>query len=123
MLDSDNFNATAKAHFAAIQQGHEPDTKDYFNAMKQSFSDMASPAVTPSPVFEPPPLRSPNRSSIVSAPVSRDIPTSTPGERPGRVTLSVAEKEMADRLGMSHAEYAAGRLEMDQRKRDGYYDR
>jgi hypothetical protein len=52
-------------------------------------------AKTTSPVFEPPPSRS-SRAGIVSAPVSREVPTANPGERrQGRVTLSIEEKDIA----------------------------
>jgi hypothetical protein len=43
------------------------------------------------------------------------------GDRPGRITLSVEQKDMARRLGQSDTEYARGLIEM--RKRDQEYGR
>ena len=62
-----------------------------------------------------------NRNRMVSAPVSRDVPSSHYPERPGRITLSVEQKDMARRLNQSEAEYARGLLEM--RERDKEYGR
>ena len=63
---------------------------------------------------------------FMSAPVSREWYGDTmaerqSGNRPGRVTLSIEQKDMARRLGMSVEDYGRGLLEM--RQADKEYDR
>jgi hypothetical protein len=122
-------------------EGHglEPHSREFFERVKNNFEkrierlnapDDFSPkpsAETPK-FFEPPePRGSP---SMFSAPVSRSIPGSSPeatevasGRKASRVTLSVEEKEIARRSGISEADYALGKLELQKRKAGGFYDR
>jgi len=62
-----------------------------------------------------------NRSAaMVSAPVSREVPTSVREERIStRVTLSVAEQAVARSMGISDVDYARGKLDLERRKRAG----
>jgi len=109
----------------AVKEGHELYSPAFHRAVKSNFDRMIAPLPKTSPApeyFEPLPEASTR--SIVSAPVSRDyVPTSNRGERPGIVRLSAEERDMARRLNMSEKDYALGKLENEQRKRDGYYDR
>jgi hypothetical protein len=45
------------------------------------------------------------------------------GTNPSRVTLSVAEKEMARALGQTELSYAQGKIELARRKSEGWYDK
>jgi hypothetical protein len=119
-----------KALSEAHGQGLIEDSPEFHSAVKSHFERLTGkPLQTPSPVieaspsptpttevFEPPEPRS---SSFVSAPVSRDVPSSNYDERrPGTIRLSVEEKEMARRLDMSEADYARGLLEMRARDKE-----
>jgi hypothetical protein len=141
MLDSDNFNATSKAHWAAIEAGHELDSPEYFRTMKNNFDDYTNPpsdfgripsveretagiaAVRPSPVLGATDLPEPrNRSSMVSAPVSRE--TASTGynrDTPRTVRLSVAQREAARYAGISEREYAEQLLKLREEKANGRY--
>jgi hypothetical protein len=65
----------------------------------------------------------PARTRFMSAPVSREWYGDTmserqSGNRPGRITLSVEQKDMARRLGQSEVEYARGLIEMRERDKE-----
>jgi hypothetical protein len=114
----------------ARHRGHAEDSPDFFEAVKTYHDKHMSP---PEPEFEPPSRSSrdystdsdaPVRASIVSAPVSRTVPGGySDSSRSNKVTLSAEEKDIANRMGMSLNDYAAGKLDMQQRKERGEFDR
>lgn len=61
------------------------------------------------------------RGRIVSAPVSREVPTSNSGERAGRITLTVAQKDAAKISGISEKDYAEQLLKLKEHKSNGMY--
>lgn len=124
--------ATAYAH----HRGHAVDTPEYFEAVKSNFEKHINPPEDTSeaePVavkvhkYGEPSEASPSRASasMFSAPVSRETQANgsynSYGDRPGRVTLSVAQKEAARFAGVSEADYAKGVLELRERKASGDY--
>jgi hypothetical protein len=133
MLDGDGFNTTAKAHWQAIEAGHEVDSPEYFRAVKSAFNNMVSPPEdVPEPVVKRKAAKvesdydSPNSRSMISAPVSRDWGTTATsgavnGERPGQVHMTVAMKEAARISGLTDREYAEQVLELRRRKSEGDY--
>ena len=127
---------TGHAELLAQRQGHEYGSPEFYTAVKSIFEDHihtdhqpAKPLQEePTPKsFEPLPPSIPSRGSIVSAPVSRETFANggynSYGERPGRVTLSPAQKEAARFAGISETEYAKGVLELRERKERGDFDR
>jgi hypothetical protein len=122
---SQDFHDKVRANFQLLQGTHPKDIK--LDPRPSEFSEQPAPEPAPQPKrrdrggeVDEPSLS--NRSGLYSAPVSRGDPPSASGEKPGRVTLSVEEKDMCRRLGMSEKDYAIGKLENEQKKRDGYYN-
>ncbi len=114
----------------ALALGHERDSDAYFRATAERFEHhmrelraRAAAQETPQ-FFKPPEPRvgsMPSEGSIVSAPVSRGVPSGGPRveTNPNRVRLSAAEIEIARASGISPAEYAKHRLELERQKRTG----
>ena len=127
----DHSAITNHAAAQALQAGHERDSEEYFAAVKMNFEDQmkrqqaqAEPAVQPTPkFFEPPSQKAPAARSpahIVSAPVSREVPSGGYREpRLNQVRLSLEEQEIARGLGISDTEYARGKLRLEKEKARG----
>jgi hypothetical protein len=126
--------AVHKAREAGFERGSEgifATVEKIFNANLAHLQEQAQPAMeptTPTPnFFRPPPgppVRSaPNPSSIVSAPVSRNIPSSGSGRRhtPGKVTLTPSEVEAAKIANISLDEYARQKIEYERQREAGEY--
>ena len=101
------------AHLAFVEKA--------FNArvehMMREQAQAANPAMQATPKFFAPARSAPSPSSIVSAPVSREIPTSS-GERlrpRGQVKLTAAEVEAARISGITPEEYAKQKIRKAQR--------
>jgi len=72
--------------------------------------------------LEPPPAAARRNNLPMSAPVSRSIPSLSTGRSTStRVTLSPEEREAARLSGVSETVYAAGKLRLQQAKREGRY--
>ena len=56
------------------------------------------------------------RAALVSAPVSREVPTSIREDRSGRLTLSVEQREAARISGLTDVEYARNVLRLREEK-------
>jgi hypothetical protein len=137
MLDIPGVLNAAVKH--AHLHGYETDTPEYFDSIRDYYSNRGlNPEVqddNPLPLL--PGTRTPRktrvpkddeedwspsgRGSIVSAPVSRDLPGSNYGEREGIVRLSVQQKEHAKAAGVSLEEYAKGVLRLRKEKEDGMH--
>src|SRR5882724_4385608 len=61
------------------------------------------------------------RGRIVSAPVTREVPTNSSGDRPGRITLSAAQLDAAKIAGITPKEYAEQLLKLREHKSNGMY--
>lgn len=131
----DNAGLTAFASGQAAQRGHERGSEEYLRATREIFNQHlahlqqaaatnAAPQPTPA-FFKPPPARprAASNASIVSAPVSREVPDGTvrsePANDPSRVKLTAEEVEAARLSGVSLREYAEGKLRLAREKRDG----
>jgi hypothetical protein len=123
---------TAFAANEAAQQGHARGTEAHMEATKKLFHEHLAhlqtqaagnhPAVQPTPeFFKPaPPPAPPSRAHIVSAPVSREVPTGTPRElNPSQVKLSAEEVEAAHLAGVSLQTYAINKLRLQKEKAAG----
>ena len=101
------FQKMIAAHNLALADGLTPDTDDYFASVEDSLRIRR-----PEPTYEDPMAQSATvtqrRSAPPAAPVSRSG-TGT-GSNPNRVTLSAAEREMAQMMGMTDKEYAQNKL-------------
>ena len=107
-----NANTQSILHGAIIhahQQGHEPDSEAFHQAVKDNYDKVYSHE-SPHIKSKPPPDLEPDpdikRGRIVSAPVSREGPvggtraSDYDGSSPSRITLSAQEKSMARSLAL-----------------------
>ena len=131
-----NPDELVRAEKDAYAEGHEPYSPEFHRAVKRSFENSmmmkadnlsghrpeARLAVTARQEFEP---TGRSIGGMVSAPVSRETFANgsydSYGDRPGRVTLSIAQKEAAKIAGISETDYAANVLRLRQEKADGRY--
>jgi hypothetical protein len=106
----DNRELTAQAALEAHEQGLERGTEQFNQAVLAGFHrhlqgaqrQVERPAA---PMIPAAPER--DRSSFVSAPVSREAGPSADGySRPGRVILTAEERQFARQIGLSETEYA-----------------
>jgi hypothetical protein len=122
----DDHEIAHKALMKAHQGGHVADSDEFHSAVKEHWQALKPPAVKTAPApdfFEPPEPR--QRNSIVSAPPSRDTQANGSynkyGDRPGRVTLSVAQLEHAKISGLTPREYAEQVIRLREAKENGDY--
>ena len=115
----DDHDLAHQALMRAHQGGHIADSDEFHSAVKSHWESLRPPPavedIAPAALED---LERPSRASMVSAPVSREVPSSHYPERPGRITLSAEMKDMARRLGQSEAEYARGLIEMRERDKE-----
>jgi hypothetical protein len=120
-------NEAAKEHNRGTAE-HREATLRVFNealAQAQAQAQQQESAMKTTPeFFQPPPPPKPRTApSIVSAPVSREVPTGGPRpefeENPTRVILSAAEKEVARASKISEVEYARNKIRMMRMKAEG----
>lgn len=133
-----NPDLTHQAIMAAREQGGVDEGSQVFHdAVRHHFEQLSAGAPTvrtpppeaplePSPraneFFEAPASSRRSVGGMVSAPVSRNVPSTTYNERPGRVTLSAQEKELCRHTGQSEVDYARGKIQLEEDKRNGRYD-
>jgi hypothetical protein len=101
------FQKMIAAHNLALADGLQPDTDDYFATVEETLRIRR-----PEPAYEDPMASAATvtqkRAAPPAAPVSRGG-TGT-GSKPNVVTLSAAEREMAQMMGMTNQEYAQNKL-------------
>lgn len=109
-------------HHVVIREGHSFDSPEYVVSMEEHLGMREKPRTKGEQEvdeYEEPQPRT--RSSMVSAPVSREAPPDSKGERPGQVRLSAAQKEAARISGLSEKEYAEQVLKLRNEKLNGNY--
>lgn len=102
------------AHHEAMADDHTPDSDAYFEFIEAKLGMNKGDDDGQDDTADPP-----RRQPRVSAPVSREAPTSRNGVSGNRVTLTRAEVEIAKDLGMTEKEYAQYKMRAVQ---EGRYD-
>ena len=97
----------AYLHDVILEKGIEPYSDEYLAEMDN--------------LLEGKPEQQQQRTSIVSAPVSREAPSSGGTRTPTKITLTPAQKEAAKIAGISETEYAKHELIRQERVKNGYY--
>lgn len=120
-LTNNRKNAQIQAmHWTVVDEGHEPYSQEYFESLETHLGMRQSAAQQNDVEEDVQPTR--RASAVVSAPVSRETPSSSGnGDRPGRITLSAAQKEAAKIAGISEAEYAKNVIRLRNEKANGNY--
>jgi hypothetical protein len=93
-----------------------------FNNHLDRLREQSAAAEQSTPEFfrPPPPPKPPTRSNIVSAPVSREVPSGRPrDDNPNRTTLTAEELAVAAASGITATQYAAGKLRLQREKLAG----
>lgn len=107
-------------HHVVLREGHSFGSPEYIVSIEEHLGMREKPRTnSEQDEYEEPQPRT--RSSMVSAPVSREAPPDSKGERPGQVRLSVAQKEAARISGLSEKEYAEQVLKLRNEKLNGNY--
>lgn len=120
-LEDKRLNAKLNVvHLDLLDEGYAAFSDDYMAELQTRMQPKRkeTPAA-PEPEDNVQPQR--RASEVVSAPVSREAPSSSGTERPGRITLTVAQKEAAKMAGITEAEYAKQLLRLRQEKALGNY--
>jgi hypothetical protein len=129
----DHHEVTRYATQEALASGVKPDSDDFRSQVKARFDSamrrlQAESEVEhgPTPAFFAPPPPKPasepavRSAAMVSAPVSREIPSHDRAVSiPSRVSLSAEERQIAAASGISDKEYAANKLRMMRMKQTG----
>lgn len=104
-------------HWDAIDDGRPFGSSEYIDfidtklGLKQTAQQQEEPVVTQQ-----------QRTSIVSAPVSREVPSSSGSQnRGGKTHLTLAQREAAKIAGISEAEYAKNLNKLNEMKANGTY--
>ena len=101
------FQKMIAAHNLALADGLTPDTDDYFATVEDSLRIRRPEPVYSDPMAEAATVTQ-KRSAPPAAPVSRG--GAGMGSNPNRVTLTAAEREMAQMMGMTDKDYAINKL-------------
>jgi hypothetical protein len=101
------FQKMIAAHNLAVADGLTPDTDDYFATVEETLRIRRPEPVYNDPMAEAATVTQ-KRSAPPAAPVSRG--GNGTGSNPNRVTLSPAEREMAQMMGMTEKEYAVNKI-------------
>jgi hypothetical protein len=121
--DSDEFHAAVKSNWQALRptaeaEAAQRDLEKAFELGDVKAQRLATDRISKANLEQV-------NSSFVSAPVSRETQANggynSYGDRPGRVTLTVAMKEAARIAGISEREYAENVLRLRQEKADGHH--
>ena len=111
------------AHWDAIDEGHKEFSTGYFNAVERLLGVGADSGEQEVEVEElvrkPPPEK---RTSIVSAPVSREASSGgSSAQSPTRIRLTREQSEFAKMSGLTDAEYAKQLIKLQDMKKTGEY--
>lgn len=110
------------AHVEAEDQGLTPGTKKYFEYLEERLGyRKPEPDVDDDDEEDRPPPRK-ERRTLVSAPVSRDVPSSNGGKSRTKITLTPKQLEAAQIAGIAPEVYARNMLKLQDMKEEGYYN-
>jgi hypothetical protein len=117
----ENYSALGELHNAALRSGLVDTSPAYFEFLETQLAnltvdDMLTRAAQHREPDPPPPRPAPRAANIVSAPVSREIPTGDGYRPPGKVMLTPQHLEAAN-----PTEYGRQLLKPNEMKRNGEY--
>lgn len=110
-------NDLAYIHNRAERDGLRPGMPGYLDYINDGLRQIGSLVPTTEERRE-----NQQRASMMSAPVSREVPSGGGGQRPStRITLTPAQKEAAKMSGLSEADYAKNLIKMNEMKANGTF--
>lgn len=107
-------------HWDALDEGHSYGSPEYIDFIDTKLGFKAK-AKEDEEIDDDPPQRVQQRTSIVSAPVSREAPSTPDKKRGGQVKLSTDQREAAKLAGISETEYAKQLTKINEMKANGSY--
>jgi hypothetical protein len=131
-LAQQHYAALNNLHGEAVQAGHADTSDGYFSFLNDRLAALHTerPAANGVRLIEEmqqraaPAQSAPQprqRTNIVSAPVSREVPTASGSRDGGKITLSNEQKEAAKIAGITETEYARQLLRLNGMKASGEY--
>lgn len=109
-------NAQIQAkHWDVVDEGHAPFSASYYESLEQHLGLREKPARHNDAE------ETDTRRSIVSAPVTREAPSSGGARSVSQVRLTAAQRESAKLAGITEAEYAKQLLKLNEAKANGSY--
>jgi len=105
-------------HWDVVDEGHQPFSDDYYASLEQHLGLRSKPRQDDADDEQE--EVQPTRRSVVSAPVSREAPSST-GRPAGQVRLTALQREAAKMAGITETEYAKQLTELNRAKANGSY--
>lgn len=114
MIDKDKAADLEYVHRRAVNRGLQPGNPEYLPFINNGLAALNAQVETPQEADQ--------RSSMMSAPVSREVPAGN-GQRPSatRVTLTKEERELAKTLDITEAEYAKQKQKLAEMRANGEY--
>jgi hypothetical protein len=104
------FQKMIAAHNLAIADGITPDTDEYFSNIEDTLRIRRPDPVYEDPMAHTATVTQKRHTAPPAAPVSRS--GTGAGSRPNVVTLTAAEREIAEMMGMTNQEYARNKLSL-----------
>lgn len=115
--DPRKYDKLRALHWEVLDEGHDFDSDEYLESMEVKLGlreEEQAEVETP---------RQPQRTSIVSAPVSREAPSTPSNDRnSGQVKLTLAQREAARIAGISEKVYAENLVKINKMKANGSYE-
>lgn len=112
------------AHWDALDEGHKAFSTDYFVAVEKIIGVRKPEPKEDEDIIEEREVVRPvtnERTPIVSAPVSREVPNGGEPRSTTKVRLTRDEAEAAKSAGITEAEYARQKIKLAKMKADGTY--
>ena len=103
-------------HWDVVDEGHAPFSQAYFESLEEHLGLRQQ---AQSNDYQP--VQQQQRTSIVSAPVSREVPNGGGQRTASQVKLSVAQREAAKLAGITEKVYAEQLQKLNSMKADGTY--
>lgn len=116
--DPRKYDKLRSLHWDVIDEGHDFDSEGYLESMETKLG-MREVETEDEPVVTRQPAQ---RSSMVSAPVSREAPSTPNTQRSGEIKLTVAQREAAKIAGVSEKIYAEQLQKINKAKANGSYE-
>jgi hypothetical protein len=110
-------------HWDVLDEGHQPFSDSYYIALEQHLGlrDAIGLKQRQNVADDEQEEAQPTRRSVVSAPVSREAPSSTGSRSSGQVRLTQLQREAAKMAGITETEYAKQLTELNKAKANGSY--
>lgn len=106
-------------HWDVLDEGHEPFSHAYYESLETHLGLRAKPRQEAAE--DDAEEAQPARRSVVSAPVSREAPSSSGARSNSPIRLTAAQREAAKLAGISETEYAKQLVNLNNAKANGNY--